>query len=136
MNLNILKAQISIELSYRHILHDPNKRTAVGNWLNKYKDVPIDEIAALFFLAKEGNLQNWKIRLRLEKFTGKQLLWCLGLFVLSFLLTGLLIPSAKYLASLDFLAPPDFLPDVLNPKKAVPGQGLTTFMGVPLKGAY
>lgn len=93
-------------------------------------------VATFFFVAREGNLQHWRIRLRLNRLTGKQILWCLGLFALSFLLTGLLIPTAKYIASMSFLMPPDFLPDVLNPNKTVPGKALTTFMGVSLKGAY
>jgi membrane protease YdiL (CAAX protease family) len=56
--------------------------------------------------------------------------------VIGFLLTGLLIPTAKYLASINFLTPPDFLPDILNPAKSIPGKMMTDFMGVPLKGAY
>jgi membrane protease YdiL (CAAX protease family) len=93
-------------------------------------------LATFLFLAREGNLPNWRARLRLATLTPKQWLWCLGLFIISFLLTGLLIPTAKYLASIDFFAPPDFLPDILNPTKAIPGKTLTTFMGVPLSGAY
>ena len=92
--------------------------------------------ATFFFVRQEGNRSRWSQRLRLTKITGKEVLVCIGLFVLSFLLTGLLLPSAKYLASLPFLAPPDFLPDVLNPNKAVPGMAITHFMGVELRGAY
>ncbi len=93
-------------------------------------------VATFALVAKEGNSQSWRLRLRLAPLTGRQVLACGGLFVLGFLLTGLLLPTAKYLANIPFLSPPGFLPDILNPNKAVPGQGLTQFMGVPLKGAY
>lgn len=87
-------------------------------------------------LAQEGNLANWPRRLRLARLTGRQVLLCLGLFAGGFLAAGLLLPTAKYLAASPIFAPPSFLPTILNPNKAVPGQGLTEFMGVPLRGAY
>ncbi len=61
---------------------------------------------------------------------------CGGIFALGFLLTGLLLPSAKLLAAVSFLKPPAFLPAILNPNHSVPGGTLTDFMGVPLQGAY
>lgn len=87
-------------------------------------------------LRREGNLSDWRTRLKLNRLTRKQALLCLGIFVVSFLLTGLLTPTARYIASIDFLSPPAFLPEILNPNKAVPGRAMTAFMGVPLKGAY
>ncbi len=94
-------------------------------------------LAATFALvAKEGNGPHWRARLRLSGLTGRQVLACVGLFGLGFLLTGPLLPTARYLAAIPALSPPDFLPDILNPNKAVPGQALTEFMGVSLKGAY
>ena len=93
-------------------------------------------IATLLGLAKEGNLANWLLRLRLTKLTGRQVVLCLGLFILGFLATGLLLPTAQYIAATKFFAPPSFLPAILNPTKAAPGQGLVEFMGVPLRGAY
>ena len=93
-------------------------------------------VATFLLVRREGSLSTWQQRLRLTKLTGKQILICVGLFVLSFLATGLLVPSAQYLASLPLLAPPDFLPDVLNPNKSAPAGVITEFMGVSLKGAY
>ncbi|MBC8112326.1 MAG: CPBP family intramembrane metalloprotease [Verrucomicrobia bacterium] len=93
-------------------------------------------LATFVCLIQEGNLKHWHQRLRLNKLTFKQTLYCVGIFIAGFLLTGLLIPTAKYLASLSYLSPPDFLPDILNPNKIIPGKALTVFMGVPVKGAY
>ena len=93
-------------------------------------------VATFVALAKEGTLAEWPRRLRLVKLTGRQVLLCLGIFMLGFLAAGLLLPTARYLAATRLLAPPSFLPAILNPTKAVPGQALTTFMGVPLHGAY
>ena len=94
-------------------------------------------IAATFgALAREGSLPAWRQRLRLGPLSGRQLLLCGGLFALGFLATGLLLPTARYLAAQPALAPPAFLPAILNPNRAVPGGQLTEFMGVPLHGAY
>lgn len=94
-------------------------------------------IAATFgLLWREGTLPDWRHRLRLTRLSGRQLVACLGLFAVGFLLAGLLLPTAKLLAAVPALAPPDFLPAVVNPNKQVPGQPLTSFMGVPLAGAY
>ncbi|UYZ64446.1 CPBP family intramembrane glutamic endopeptidase [Hymenobacter weizhouensis] len=93
-------------------------------------------LATVGLVAQEKNLPHWRARLRFSPLTGRQVLLCLGLFVLSFLLTGLLLPTARYLAAIPQLAPPDFLPDLLNPNAAAPGGAPTTFMGVTLKGAY
>lgn len=93
-------------------------------------------ISTFIGLYLEGSAKNWVTRLRLTKITFKKVLICLGFFVLSFLITGLLVPTAKYLATVDIFRPPDFLPDILNPNKSIPGTQLTGFMGVELKGAY
>lgn len=93
-------------------------------------------VATYLGIRAEGNGPFWRVRLRLRKLTGRQVGLCVALFALSFLLTGLLLPTAKYLASIRLLAPPAFLPAILNPNQAVPGNGLTEFLGVPLRGAY
>jgi len=93
-------------------------------------------IATFIGLRQEGNTQNWLVRLRLTKISFKKVLLCFGLFVISFLITGLLIPTAKFLATIEIFRPPDFLPDILNPNKTIPGKQLVNFMGVELKGAY
>ncbi len=87
-------------------------------------------------LKQEGNLNHWRARLRLNALTFKKVMLCTAIFVASFLLTGLLVPTAQYLASTDLFSPPDFLPDILDPNKAIPGRQLVSFMGIPLKGAY
>lgn len=94
-------------------------------------------IGTTFALVRnEGNLQHWRTRLRLNRITSKEIVLCIGLFVVGFLLTGLLLPTARYIASIQFLSPPSFLPDILNPNKTIPGQHLENFMGVTLKGSY
>ncbi|WP_313991736.1 CPBP family intramembrane glutamic endopeptidase [Xanthocytophaga flava] len=93
-------------------------------------------VATFVGISKEGNLVEWRNRLRFKKLSFKGIIICIGLFILSFLLTGLLTPTAQYLASIDLLSPPDFLPEILNPNKTVPGKELVFFMGVKLQGAY
>ncbi len=92
-------------------------------------------LATFLLLRKESTLSNWKSRLRLKKLTIKQAAVSFGIFVVGFLLTGLLLPTAQYLASTNWFAFPSFLPDILNPNRA-PAFALTTFLGVPLSGAY
>jgi membrane protease YdiL (CAAX protease family) len=87
-------------------------------------------------LKQEGNLSHWRARLRLNALTFKRVMLCIAIFIASFLLTGLLVPTAKYLASIELLSPPDFLPDILDPNKTIPGRQIMSFMGIPLKGAY
>lgn len=93
-------------------------------------------LATAIGLRLENNLPHWKSRLRLKAISIRTILVCIGFFLLSFLLTGLLIPTAKFLASTEWFRPPDFLPDILNPNKSIPGAKLEVFMGIPLKGAY
>lgn len=93
-------------------------------------------LATFVGLQSEGNADNWVERLRLTRLSVKSALFCVGLFIASFLLTGLLIPTAKFLAAMEFLRPPDFLPDILNPNKSIPGGQIASFMGIELKGAY
>lgn len=93
-------------------------------------------VATFVGLRREKNLSFWRTRLRLNKISFRKLLICIGLFILSFLLTGLLIPSAKFIASINIFSPPDFLPEILNPNKTVPGKALETFMGVTLHHNY
>ncbi|RYE27136.1 MAG: hypothetical protein EOP45_02175 [Sphingobacteriaceae bacterium] len=73
------------------------------------------------------------MRLRLNKLSFEKVLLCIVLFILSFLLTGILISTAKYLAAIPAFNPPDFIPDIVNPNKAYSGKELVSFMGVTLK---
>ncbi|SFF35148.1 CPBP family intramembrane glutamic endopeptidase [Spirosoma endophyticum] len=61
--------------------------------------------------------------------------WTIGLFLLGFLLTGLLIPTAQAIARVAVFRPPAFLPDVLNPLTPKTAS-LTQFMGVSLAGQW
>ncbi len=69
-------------------------------------------LATFLLLRKESTLSNWKSRLRLKKLTIKQAAVSFGIFVVGFLLTGLLLPTAQYLASTNWFAFPSFLPDI------------------------
>ena len=95
-------------------------------------------IATMVALRRDGYPLSWitfQQRLRFQPMTLRGWAWAMGLFVVGFLLTGLLIPSAQAIARLPAFGPPAFLPDVLNPltpKAAV----LTQFMGVPLAGQW
>ncbi|WP_194774640.1 CPBP family intramembrane glutamic endopeptidase [Pararhodonellum marinum] len=93
-------------------------------------------VATFLALSREGNLRHWKHRLRLKRLSGKEIFWCFVLFLIGFLITGILIPTSTYIASFPLFSPPDFFPDILNPKKALPVDGLRNFMGIPLKGTY
>ena len=93
-------------------------------------------VATFIGLYKEKNLAFWRTRLRLNKISIKNVMLCIGLFIVSFLFTGLLIPTAKFIASISIFSPPDFLPEILNPNKTVPGKELESFMGVTLQQAY
>ncbi|WP_410471206.1 CPBP family intramembrane glutamic endopeptidase [Hymenobacter sp. APR13] len=92
--------------------------------------------AAVVGVAAENNLACWRHRLRLHTLTWRTVGISTGLFAVSFLASGLLLPSAALLASYGPFAPPAFLPAVLNPLRAPPFGELLTFMGVSLRGAY
>lgn len=81
------------------------------------------------------NKTTFQGRLRFRVLTPKAGAWAIGLFVVGFLLTGLLIPSAQSIARLPAFSPPAFLPDVLNPLSPK-ATSLHQFMGVPLAGQW
>lgn len=94
--------------------------------------------ATLLALWRDGyplNRVTFQQRLRFQALTPKAWGWAIGLFVIGFLLTGLLIPSAQAIARLSAFRPPSFLPDVLNPLTPK-ANSLTQFMGVPLAGQW
>lgn len=89
-------------------------------------------------LRQDGYRLTWttfRERLRFGPLSLQAWGWTLGLFVVGFLLTGLLIPSAQAIARIPAFSPPAFLPDVLNPFSPKTAS-LTQFMGVPLAGKW
>lgn len=94
--------------------------------------------ATLLALRRDGyplTRTTFRDRLRFQSLTPKAWGWAMGLFVMGFLLTGLLIPTAQAIARLAAFRPPAFLPDVLNPLTPKTAS-LTQFMGVPLAGQW
>lgn len=94
--------------------------------------------ATLVALRQDGyalNGMTFRDRLRFVPLTSRAWGWAMGLFLVGFLLTGLLIPSAQAIARMPLFSPPDFLPDVLNPLRPKTAS-LTQFMGVPLRGQW
>jgi hypothetical protein len=70
-------------------------------------------VAALVFYRLEGYRFTWKEftgRMRLRAPTGRAWLWALGGLVVSFVGTGLLTSTSKWLASFPLFAPPAFMP--------------------------
>lgn len=63
-------------------------------------------LATIIGLRIENNLPDWKSRLRLKSLSVKTILLCIGFFLISFLLTGLLLPTAKFLASTEWFHAP------------------------------
>jgi membrane protease YdiL (CAAX protease family) len=95
-------------------------------------------IAALIGIRLEGypiQLSTFRTRLRFHKLSWKGLLWVIGLFLLGFLGSGLLIPTAQGIARISWLRPPSFLPAAVNP--LIPPQiSLSEFMGLSLHGHW
>ncbi|MBO0953214.1 CPBP family intramembrane glutamic endopeptidase [Fibrella forsythiae] len=95
-------------------------------------------VATWLALRKEGypiNYATFRGRLRFAALTYRGWAWTLSLFVLGFCLTGLLLPAAQVIARLPALAPPSFLPAVLNPLVAQSAR-MTQFMGESLAGQW
>ena len=79
-------------------------------------------IMALVLYKIEGHPWTWsafKKRNWLNKMTKADWLWTLGLFVFGITVYLLLAPVGKFLAQIEFFAPPDFFPPELNPNKAL-----------------
>ena len=95
-------------------------------------------IAALIGIRLEGyplQFSTFRTRLRFRKLSWKGLLWVIGLFLIGFLGSGLLIPTAQGIARIPWLSPPSFLPAAVNP--LIPPQvSLSEFMGLSLRGQW
>lgn len=95
-------------------------------------------LATLLALRREGyplDGATFQQRLRFRPLSRRAWGWTLGLFLVGFLLTGPLVPSAQWLARLPAFQSPAFLPAVLNPLTPHPTH-LTQFMGQPLAGQW
>ncbi|RMD61987.1 CPBP family intramembrane metalloprotease [Candidatus Parcubacteria bacterium] len=114
------------------------------NYLLVYATVPMLALIAASFYAywREGNVMTWKAiknRFRFNPMDGKAWLWTICLAVFMSLSVGLLSSSARWLASIGFLAPPAYWPTELNPAlrgTASRGGIPSEFMGVPLAGNW
>jgi len=94
--------------------------------------------ATVLALRQDGyplTYKTFRQRLRFQALSPSAWGWAISLFVVGFLLTGLLIPTAQTIARLSAFRPPAFLPDVLNPLTPKVAS-LTQFMGVPLAGQW
>jgi membrane protease YdiL (CAAX protease family) len=92
---------------------------------------------ALIAYRMEGNPMTWesfKKRYRLGKMSGILWLWTLGLLVFTFVAEQIMSFSTDIFLKIPFLQPPDFLPEMLDPR--IDPSTITDFMGVPLKGAW
>ena len=94
--------------------------------------------AALIAYRLEGNPLTWtgiKERFRLKPIKGKEWIWTIGLIVVSVGGYMLLLPTAKWLASIPLFEAPSFLPSMVGPRAAQPGIP-ADFLGITLKGQW
>jgi membrane protease YdiL (CAAX protease family) len=114
------------------------------NYLLVYATAPMLAliVASLVAYRLEGNVMSWssfKTRFRLHKMDGRAWLWAIGLTLFMFLSASLLSFTSRWLASFDFVAPPDSWPAELSPTTTgAPGMNVipTELMGVPLPGNW
>jgi membrane protease YdiL (CAAX protease family) len=95
-------------------------------------------MAAFVGLWLEGCPIQWstfRTRLRFHKLSFQCLFWVIGLFLIGFLGSGLLIPTAQWIARIPWFHPPSFLPAAVNPLIR-PQISISQFMGVPLRGQW
>jgi membrane protease YdiL (CAAX protease family) len=79
--------------------------------------------------------QIFKGYFNLKPLKGYAWLWVMGGFIIAQILEILLSPTSKLLAGIPFFQPPPILPEIFNPNFDI-SAGLTTLMGVPVKGNY
>jgi membrane protease YdiL (CAAX protease family) len=110
----------------------------IGFAIVMYCPLALMLIASLIAYRAEGNQFSWAIlskRFRLEPMKKADWFWTIGLIIFMFAAYGTLSFTAKWLASIPFFTPPQFLPPVVDPrvpKSVIPSE----FMGVPLHGAW
>ena len=93
-------------------------------------------LTAIILYAVEGNKFNWpdfKERLRLNRISGVDWIWIVGLTAFGILTYLGLSPLSTLIARIPFFSPPDFFPAEINPNKVqVPG----VMMDLKLSGLY
>jgi membrane protease YdiL (CAAX protease family) len=89
---------------------------------------------------RDGYPLEWssiKTRFRLLRMTGKDWLWAIGGFVVTFLSIGLVGVTAQMLiTAIPAIAPPDFFPIWLRPGASFSVPLFAEFIGAPLKGNW
>ncbi len=102
-------------------------------------------LAILFALAfgfykLDGYPISWsgiKTRFRLLPMTGKDWLWAIGGFLLTFLSIGMVAFTAPFLIkTIPAIAPPDFFSPWLKPGAPLSADVIANFIGSPLKGNW
>ncbi len=95
---------------------------------------------AFGFCKRDGYAVSWralKERLRLLPMTGRDWLWAIGGFLVSFVSIGALSFTARLLISaFPVIAPPDFFPPLLNPKTTFDLPLFANYIGAPLAGNW
>ena len=95
-------------------------------------------LAAAFVAYRlEGHPLSWagvRARFRLKPLRGEEWFWTLGLCLVCPATYFLLLPTARWLASIPLFAPPEFLPSLVRPdvSQVLP----TEYLGVPLRGNW
>jgi membrane protease YdiL (CAAX protease family) len=80
---------------------------------------------------------NLRARLRLAPMTGRDWLWAVATFVLTFLVTGLLGVTAQLLiGAWPWLAPPAFFPPWQQPGSSLTTSLFAGYVGAPLRGNW
>jgi membrane protease YdiL (CAAX protease family) len=109
------------------------------NYLVVYATLPMLALigASVIAFYREGRGTSWetfKARFRLKPMDRKAWLWAIGLALFMILSAGLLTFTARWLASFDLLAPPEYWPAELKPSaQSGPGAGVPSeFLGVTL----
>jgi membrane protease YdiL (CAAX protease family) len=95
-------------------------------------------IVSLIAYRLDGYAWNWKEfrdRFRLHAFRGKEWLWVVGVFLVCTVSDEALQVIGKWMATIPFFAPPDYLPPMFHPLKEVVFPP-TEFLGAPLKGNW
>jgi membrane protease YdiL (CAAX protease family) len=95
---------------------------------------------AFGFYKRDGFPLTWsslKVRFRLRPMTGKDWLWSVGAFIVTFLSIGALAPTAQMLiAAFPAIAVPDFFAPWARPGATFDLALFTKFVGAPLKGNW
>ncbi len=114
------------------------------NYLVVYATIPMLVLigASMVAISRERSGLTWadfKKRARLKPMDRRAWLWAIGLALFMILTAGMLGFTARWLASFDFLAPPEYWPSELKPSvQGPPGSsGIPSeFLEVPLAGNW